>query len=146
MSRHPAPTRSHHQTFCLTEEWTQVRNATGRTGHHVVFELGLPDGRILRTRISHPVGKDTDGASIWSHLLRDQLDVTEEEFWACVPGGVTPDRGARETPAETIPAGVVSQLLAYGVGDEEIRGMSRTAAIQRLGEIWSRPQGEAGTN
>lgn len=142
MSRHPAPTRKHHQDFCLTEGWTQVRNATGRIGHHVVYELNLPDGRILRTRISHPVGRDTYGSSIWSHVLRDQLEIAEDEFWDCVKGGKMPDRGAPEVPEEAIPAGVVSQLLAYGAGEAEIRGMTKAEAIQRLNDCWTRPADE----
>jgi hypothetical protein len=50
-----------------------------RTGtHHVTYELDLPDGRILRTRISHPPGRTTYGpSSLWAHVPRDQLQVSE---------------------------------------------------------------------
>src|SRR5258708_40022748 len=33
------------------------------------------------------------GTNIWSHILRDQLDVDEAAFWACARDGVKPDRG-----------------------------------------------------
>ncbi|BCB87816.1 hypothetical protein [Phytohabitans suffuscus] len=49
---------------------------------HVTYELTLSDGRVLRTRVSHPVDRTTYGPSIWSHILRDQLDVTNAVFWA----------------------------------------------------------------
>lgn len=60
---------------------------------HVTYELTLHDGRILRTRISHPVDRTTYGAGMWSHILRDQLDVSEGEFRDCVLEGRVPARG-----------------------------------------------------
>ncbi len=130
-------TKRDHQSFCLAEGWTQVRNARGRTGHHVTYELALPDGRVLRTRISHPPDRQAYGASLWRHILRDQLQVSESEFWACVSDGVKPDRDPAEPPESSIPAGVVAQLLASGVPEDEIRSLSRDGAIARLTEIWS---------
>lgn len=121
----------------MTEGWAQVRNARGRTGHHVTYRLSLPDGRILRTRISHPPNRQTYGPQLWSHILRDQLDVTEDEFWACVQDGVRPVRGTPEHPEESIPAGLVSQLLANGVPEDELQAMTKAEAIQRLTAIWS---------
>ena len=54
----PQSTRQDHEKFCGAEGWGLVRDARGRTGtHHVTYELGLPDGRVLRTRISHPVDR-----------------------------------------------------------------------------------------
>lgn len=133
----PVATRKDHRTFCVTERWVEVRNTRGKTSHHVTYELTVPDGRILRTRISHPPGKKTYGASLWRHILRDQLEVAEDVFWRCVEDGILPDRGTPELPAERIPAGVVAQLLAHGIPEAEIRDMSRADAIERLNRIWS---------
>lgn len=141
MSRQwPTPTRSDHQQFCVTENWEKVRDAQGRTGtHHVTFELSLPDGRTLRTRISHPVDRTDYGANLWSHILRDQLDVDQESFWACVEQGHPPDRGAAPGPAsESIPAGVVQVLLhQVGLADREVAAMSRDEAIARVNRYWT---------
>ncbi|WP_197680072.1 hypothetical protein [Microlunatus soli] len=123
----------------MTEGWVQVRNARGNTGDHWIYELTLPDGRTLRTRVSHPVNRDTYGAAMWAHILREQLDVDEPAFWACVQDKVMPERGSLEPPEDAIPAGVVAQLLSNGVPDVEIQDMSRTDAIRRLNEIWSQP-------
>ncbi|MFV2087505.1 hypothetical protein [Micromonospora sp. LOL_021] len=61
----PQPVRQAHEKFCQHEQWTRVRDARGRTGtHHVTFELGLADGRILRTRLSHPVDRSVYGRSL----------------------------------------------------------------------------------
>lgn len=72
-----------------------VRDARGRpTQHHVTYTLPLWDGRVLRTRISRPADGTTYGASLWKHILADQLEVSEQGFWACVTDGIPPDREA----------------------------------------------------
>lgn len=137
MTGFPEPMRSDHEAFCRIEGWTQLSNARGRTGHHVTFELPLPDGQVLRTRISHPPDRQTYGPSLWAHILRDQLFVSEEEFWSCVRRKKVPHRGRIEPGRPSIPAGVVAQLLAHGVPEVEVREMSRAEAIERLNVIWS---------
>ncbi len=123
-----------------------MRDSQGRTGtHHVTYELHLHDGRILRTRISHPPDRSTYGKSIWAHILRDQLDVSEAEFWACVQDKVKPDRGEPRVPAEALPAELVHLLITrLGLSDPEIAKMSKADAIARMQEYWSRPpEGDA---
>jgi hypothetical protein len=116
-----------------------VRDARGRTGtHHVTYELTLPDGRILRTRISHPPDRTTYGSSLWSHILRDQLAVSEEEFWRCVRDGVNPDRGVPQAPQEALPADLVHLLLTrVGLSDSEVAAMSKAEAVERLNRYWT---------
>lgn len=116
-----------------------MRDARGRTGtHHVTYELDLPDGRILRTRISHPVDRTRYGQSIWEHVLRDQLEVGEPEFWSCVKDGVRPDRGLAVPPAEALPADLVYMLISrVGLAEAEVATMSRDEAIARLQRHWT---------
>ena len=135
----PQPTREAHQKFCTTEGWTRVRDARGRTGtHHLTFELVLADGRVLRTRISHPPDRTVYGASIWSHILRDQLNVTEDEFWKCVHDGIVPKRGTPETPAEALPAELVFLLKnRVGLTETEIAALSKDEAVARLNQYWA---------
>ena len=86
-------TRVGHNTFCVNEEWALVRDARGRdVMHHITYELNLPDGRILRTRISQPLKKENYGADLWRAILREQLCVAEDESWACVSNKTKPDR------------------------------------------------------
>lgn len=135
----PVPTRTDHQRFCETEGWTQVRNALGKKGsHHLTYELLLHDGRILRTRISHPPDRSSYGASLWSHILRDQLETDEGSFWACVNDATLPDRGQRQPAGETLPAGLVSVLLhQVGIPESEVAVMSKDEAIARVNEFWT---------
>lgn len=134
--------RQDHERFCLAEGWDRVRDARGRTGtHHVTYELDLLDGRILRTRVSHPIDRSGYGRSLWAHILRDQLRVSEGEFWACVKSGVKPDRGVPHPPPEALPAEVVHLLIArVGLGEDEVRAMSRDEAIARLQGFWAQGQ------
>ena len=135
----PQPTRQDHEKFCLVEGWAPVRDVRGRTGtHHVTYELHLPDGRILRTRVSHPPDRTTYGAGRWSHILRDQLGVTEEEFWACVRDGTRPARGVPEAPPEALAADLVHLLITrVGLRDPEVAAMTRAEAIERLNRFWT---------
>ena len=135
----PAPTRQAHEAFCQTEGWQPVRTARGKTGtHHVIYELHLHDGRVLRTRISHPVSRDTYGPGIWSHILKDQLDVDQATFWACVQDGTKPDRGAPEQPAGALPADLVHLLLTrVRLTEADVAAMSKDQAIARMQQYWA---------
>jgi len=135
----PVPTRQDHEIFCKNEGWQPARNARGGTGtHHVTYELHLHDGRVLRTRISHPVNRDNYGAQIWGHILRDQLDVDQATFWPCVQDGVMPDRGVPAPPAEALPAELVHLLLTrVHLSETEVAEMSREEAIARMQQFWA---------
>jgi hypothetical protein len=134
----PQPTRADHERFCVVEGWQQVRDARGRSGtHHVTYELGLADGRILRTRISHPVNRSGYGSSLWAHILRDQLQVSAAEFWKCVKDGVKPDRGLPQPSAQVLPAEVVHLLITrVGLPEYEVKAMGKAEAIARLQKFW----------
>lgn len=142
MSSFPTATRSDHQRFCEREGWALVRDARGvAVSHHRTFELALPDGRILRTRISLPPDRTDYGPRLWSHILRDQLEVSEQEFWACVRDGVAPARGAIAVDIERIPAALVYQLVVkYGVSEAEVGRMTRAEVLAALEARWSEPE------
>jgi hypothetical protein len=135
----PGPTRADQEKFCRVEGWTRVRDAQGKTGsHHITYELALPDGRILRTRISHPPSRVAYGPGIWAHVLRDQLDVDDATFWACVRDAKRPSRGARHAPAEALPAELVALLTRrVGLAEHEVAAMTKEEAVARLNQYWS---------
>ena len=135
----PQPTGKDHERFCQVEGWRKVRTARGRTGtHHLTFELDLPDGSVLRTRVSHPVDRTDYGPSLWQHIRRDQLRVGEAAFWACVTDGAKPDRGVPRKRPESLPADVVHLLITrVGLTESEVAGMSKKEAIGRLQQFWT---------
>ncbi|MEO6794104.1 MAG: cytotoxic translational repressor of toxin-antitoxin stability system [Mycobacterium sp.] len=135
----PAPTRADHDKFCRVEGWVLVRDATGRTGtHHVSYELVLPDGRILRTRISHPPNRIGYGPRLWAHILRDQLCVDEAAFWAVVRDGIVPQRVSADPQGESLPVEIAALLVnRVGLTREQVAALSRQEAIERLNRFWS---------
>jgi len=132
----PQPTRADHQQFVVNEGWKQVPST-----HHKTYELDLPDGRVLRTRISRPPNKTTYGPRMWTHILADQLDVSADEFWACVRDNVAPNRAPDDAVDEVdnaIPVDVVNLLIGrVGLTRRNIVGMTRDEAITRLNEYWA---------
>jgi hypothetical protein len=95
---------------------------------------------VLNTKISRPVDGTTYDVQLWRTILREQLQVTEEQFWACVNDGRRPNRDVaveRGPVAETIPANVVHVLKVNGLSDTEIIALGRAEAIKRAQEIWS---------
>lgn len=133
----PAPSRRAHKQFCEIEGWDIVRNATGKRGHHLTFELALQDGSILRTRVSRPADKTSYGKALWAHILTDQICVSESEFWACVTDNLPPERSGSDAVAvEAPPVGVVYQLIhRAGLPTDEVAAMSRQDAIDRLNQF-----------
>ncbi|MQA14659.1 MAG: cytotoxic translational repressor of toxin-antitoxin stability system [Pseudonocardiaceae bacterium] len=135
----PRATREDHARFCRVEGWRLVRDARGRTGtHHVTYELDLPDGRVLCTRVSHPVDRTDYGKSLWDHILRDQLEVSEAQLWACVRDDDLPDRGVQPIPAEALPAELVYLLTSrVGLTESDVAAMDKNEAVARLNRYWA---------
>lgn len=140
----PSGSRRDHNRFCQVESWIETRNARGKkVGHHLTYELALPDGRILRTRISRPADNTSYGPSLWTHILTEQLQVTEQEFWLCVSDGERPARGSAtgEVPRNALPASLVHQLIhEAGVPEDEVAGMTLQRATDSMAAHWSRPK------
>jgi hypothetical protein len=75
---------------------------------------------------------------LWGHILRDQLEVDESTFWACVRDGALPDRGAPAPSSSALPADVVALLISrVGLKDQEVAAMTKDEAIARLQRYWT---------
>lgn len=138
--KRPPATREDHDRFCEREEWTLVRGASGKpVTHHRTYELTLWDRRILRTRISRPVDRSEYAASMWSHILRTQLEVVHDVFWACVLEGVRPDRGGPQPlpPRRSVPLYLREALRDQGVPDDDILGLDAAGAAELLARMYT---------
>lgn len=136
--------RGDHNRFCEIEGWDEVRNARGKAvGHHITYELSLPDGTTLRTRVSRPANNETYGPNLWSTILEHQLCVSETEFWACVNGRKLPERGTTdpEQPSNALPAQLVFQLLHDArVPEDQVATMNMAQAMEVMTQYWSQPR------
>ncbi|QES58981.1 hypothetical protein DEJ51_15695 [Streptomyces venezuelae] len=75
---------------------------------------------------------------MWSHILRDQSDGTENEFWGCVIDGRRPDRGAPPAPKESLPADLVSLLIhRVGLSEAAVSELAKEDAVARLQRYWT---------
>lgn len=139
MSSHPAPDRDAHHRFCQIEGWIEVTSATGPpVRHHQTFELVLDDGSILRTRLSRPVDRTTYSRSMWLHILRDQLAVSADEFWACVHDRVAPTRSTMSQPdPRALPLYVMNELITrLGMQPDAAAKLSPAEASEAIAAYW----------
>lgn len=115
------------KTFVEHDGWTEEPNLArgrARTGDHRRYRKDRPDGTSLRTKVSHSL-RDEIGIDLFRHILRDQLQVTEDRFWDVVRGGVTEVVDAPPRQAATIPGWLVHRLiLTVGLRDAEVRAMT----------------------
>jgi hypothetical protein len=75
---------------------------------------------------------------MWKHILRDQLQVSEDEFWRCVREGVSPSRGAPAPTVGAFPAELVHLLVhRVGVAEREVMMMTKGEAVARLNDYWA---------
>ncbi|RSM75998.1 cytotoxic translational repressor of toxin-antitoxin stability system [Kibdelosporangium aridum] len=129
-----SPTPDDHDRFCQIEGWIGVRSGT-----HITYELGLPDGRVLRTRLSD---RQTYGPDLWQHILRDQLEVDEPAFWACVNDDEKPDRGIAKPRPDALPVDLVHLLITrLGLPERTVATMTRKEAIARIDAYWEQSDG-----
>ncbi|SEB64726.1 hypothetical protein SAMN04489806_1393 [Paramicrobacterium humi] len=140
MAKFPTATREDHDTFCTTEGWELVRGAAGKpVRHHRTYKLPLGDGRILRTRISKPVDRTDYPAFTWVTILREQLEVTNSEFWACVRDSVLPQRATRMPDRPGIPYYLYQVLTDHvGMPPDEVARLTVDEAQERVAAFWSR--------
>ena len=142
------PTWDDIRRFCKVEGWTPTHADRGRKRRdHDRYRLELPDGRILRTRASFGKAQIGD-PSLVQRILRDQLEVSEEEFWRAVDDGVPPDRptsGAVQPeqggePAHRLPDWLAVNLaVKVGLSDDQIAQLSEEDALQAWNDWCARP-------
>lgn len=89
------------QEYVLRDGWTEEPNLVrgrARAGDLRRYRTEPGDGTMLRTKVPQSLRGEI-GADLLRHILRDQLGVTEERFWAVVRGSVA----AADPPPPQIP-------------------------------------------
>ena len=114
------------KTYVERDGWTEEPNlARGkkRVGDHWRYRKEQPDGTARRTKVSHAV-RDEIGATLFHRILREQLGVDEERFWAVVRG-LSEERASPVEAPRTTPGWLV-QLLIFTAGhpEEQVRAMT----------------------
>jgi len=131
------PTYRELRRFVELEGWADKDAASSKKkGDHHRYVFTTPMGERLYTRISHGHGQYQD-PNLFQHILRDQLKVSEEQFWAAVDQGAKPERptpGAAPT-APSIDAKLARNLLTkVGLAPADLVGLTQEEAVAR----WTR--------
>lgn len=135
-----------HRKFVETEGWTKkgTSRGSGKTGDHHRYNLTLANGDVLTTRVSHGPGQ-MDDPGVVAAILRDQLAVTEDDFWRCVNDGILPPRPravTSEPPGEVLDAKLVRNLVRKaGMTEEAIGQLTKADAVAR----WQQYLADGGT-
>jgi hypothetical protein len=131
------------RTYVSNDGWTEEANlARGRRriGDHRRYFRDLPDGTRLRTKVSHDERAEI-GPDLFRRILRDQLRVTEDQFWAVVRGRASAD-AEPTTEAEPIPGWLVTRLIfTMGLSEKNVARMTVEEAQAAWMEYQTRPEG-----
>ena len=135
----PQPTHRDLRRFCELDEWDHRRT------DHDRYTKTLPDGTILRTKVSFGAG-GVDDPALWTRIWREQLALpSEDEFWRVLEEERPADR---DTPPGVVvepvvlKGWVVDHLYRAGYSDDAIAAMSEEQAIELVHEHWARKQEE----
>jgi hypothetical protein len=128
------PTFAQLRKFVEVEGWDDKDELSSkRTGDHHRYVMTTPTGERLMTRVSHGVGQIAD-RDLFAHILRDQLQVTEAQFWDAVENGVRPERpkppGPDRAGGPSIDAKLAKNLLTkVGMTQPELIGLTQPEAV-----------------
>lgn len=64
--------------YCEKNGWRLIRDSD-----HWFYEKVLSSGMVLRTKVSHATHKEIPG-NLWKKILKNQLKITEKEFWESI--------------------------------------------------------------
>ncbi len=136
----PPPSFDDLRRFCELDGWEELPRVRGGTGDHRRYRKVLPDGMILRTKVSHGSGAIGD-PGLWRRIWRDQLGLdSEDAFWRALRESRPVDRGdaSPATPAgPSIPGWVVAGLRRAAINEAEVRTLTAAEARRRLEAIWA---------
>jgi hypothetical protein len=130
------------EAYLKRDGWVAEPNLTRgrwRTGDHRRYQKELPDGTVLRTKVSHALG-DEIGTDLFKHILRAQLRVDEAAFWVVVRGRGQRSAEVLSPRAGTVPAWLVQRLLfTVGLPEADVRKLTAKEAIELWEAFISRP-------
>lgn len=124
--------------FVQIEGWEDKDKRSGKkTGDHHRYVFTTPTGERLYTRISHGKGQIYN-PDLFQHILRDQLSINADQFWAAVDHGVKP---VRQSPTSMQVSGALDAKLVrnlitkVNVSTKQLETMTQPEAIS-LWQEW----------
>lgn len=137
-----APTWAQVEEFLDADGWRRLEGGErgGKRSRHVFYEKTLDNGRVLQTHISHSSSKAMSPGR-FSSILHHQLEVSQEEFWACIRSKTPVNRPvALDTPPVAHEAWVIDVLVReLHLTAAEIASLSPEEAQRRVHDHWAKP-------
>lgn len=122
-----------HKRFCKIDGWQELKSAGEKQRDHEYYEKRLPNGGILRTKVSR--NKKEYGTDFWNRIWREQLGLeSEDQFWEALQSkeAVARERQVDPPKGPRIPGWLVQRLTqTAGLRWEEISGLSPGEALER---------------
>jgi hypothetical protein len=129
--------------YVINDGWAEEPNlARGgrRTGDHRRYSKDLPDGTRLRTKVSHDEHAEI-GEDLFHHILRYQLQVTNDRFWEVVRRGATQPAEVTKPTVQPLPGWLVTRLLyTVAMSESEIARMTPEEAQAAWLQFQMRPR------
>lgn len=126
----PIPDKKDLRRFCELDGWEETE---ATTPDHYRYRKRLPDGRVLRTKVSRGRGPIVRNPGLWTSVWRRQLDLqSEDEFWEVLKTREPASRGepTAEPPEPQMEAWLFEALvLTYDVDEEKVRAMNADDAL-----------------
>ncbi len=128
----PIPEKRELKRFCEIDGWEETQT---KSPDHTRYRKKLPDGSILRTKVSHGRGPACDDPGLWTQIWRHQLALrSQAEFWETLDTGSPALRGTDPTPAARkpqMPAWLFEYLIhRIGLPEDEVCAMSEAEATE----------------
>jgi hypothetical protein len=139
-----SPTWGDVEDFLKSDNWQQISAAQrgGKRQRHIFFEKALPDGRLLQTHISHDRSA-TLSPGRFGAILRNQLEVSRDEFWTAIHSQEEVDRPAdidEDTGVEH-PLWVVQVLTGVmHMTPDQVENLGTEEAQRLVHEYWATPR------
>lgn len=130
------PTWEELEEFCRIDRWQEI----DKSDDHRYYQL-VHGRTVLQTRVSHS-SKKTMSEGRWSSILRDQLQVSADDFWKALRTG-DPVQRPSQPPDESrgIPLWCAQVLEnELHMAPAEIAGLEPDEAQRLVHEFWSRPR------
>lgn len=128
------PTKREFLRVLEVEGWTDKGAVAGRkTGNHLRFVFTTPRGERLYTMVPHGT-KPVENANHFQYVLREQLQISADEFWLAVDKGIAPTRPAPNPVQEERRGSIDIKLSAnlirkVGLTPRELARMTPAEAV-----------------
>jgi hypothetical protein len=126
----PVPDKKDLRRFCEIDGWEETE-ATSPDHHR--YRKRLPDGSVLRTKVSLGRGPIVRNPGLWTNIWRHQLGLeSEDEFWEVFRSGEPAPRGeaATEPPEPQMEAWLFEALVfSFNVDEDKVRAMDADEAL-----------------